>query len=242
MKICKKCLINKEIIEFGNNKNNKDGKSIYCFNCELIRGKEYREKNRKKINQSAKKWRKNNPEKYQESIKKYLDKNPNMTPKERLKKYRESDDYRKKQSDRQKEYYKNNLEKIRERRKKYYLENREQERIKNDEWRKKKLKTDGFFRMKRRLRDRIRDYMKGEVIGKKTKEIVGLDYEEFKNYISSKFLNGMTWENYGEWHLDHIVPLCEAKNIDELFKLNYYTNLQPLWAEDNLKKNRKYVS
>jgi hypothetical protein len=49
----------------------------------------------------------------------------------------------------------------------------------------------------------------------------------------------MNWDNYGDWHLDHIIPLCEAKTEEELFKLNHYTNLQPLWAEDNLKKNRK---
>ena len=49
----------------------------------------------------------------------------------------------------------------------------------------------------------------------------------------------MTWENYGKWHLDHIKPLCQAKDNDEALLLNHYTNLQPLWAEDNLKKNRK---
>ena len=70
-------------------------------------------------------------------------------------------------------------------------------------------------------------------------EIVGLDYEEFKTYISNKFTENMNWDNYGDWHLDHIIPLCEAKTEEEPFKLNHYTNLQPLWAEDNLKKNRK---
>ena len=59
MKTCKKCLVEKEISYFGNNKNEKDGKSIYCSNCELIRAKEYREKNRNKVNQSSKKWRQN---------------------------------------------------------------------------------------------------------------------------------------------------------------------------------------
>jgi len=242
MKTCKKCLVEKEISYFGNNKNEKDGKSIYCSNCELIRAREYREKNRNKVNQSSKKWRQNNPEKYQETVKKYIEKNPEMTSKERNKKYRKDDEYRKKISEKRKEYYQNNLDKERENRKKYYYDNKKNERNKNDEWRKKKLKTDGFFRMKRRLRERIRDYMKGDAIGKKTKEIVGLDYVEFKNYISEKFSDGMTWENYGKWHLDHIIPLCEAKNVEELIKLNYYTNLQPLWVEDNLKKNRKYVS
>jgi hypothetical protein len=242
MKTCKKCLIEKQIDKFGNNKNNKDGKSIYCYECELIRSKQYREKNREKVNNSSKKWRKDNPEKYKETIKKYVDKNPHMSSKERSKKYRENEDFRLKSSEKRKEWYQNNIEEEREKRKKYYHENKEKERNKNDEWRKKKLKSDGFFRMKRRLRERIRDYMKGKHIGKKTKDIVGLEYEEFKTYISDKFTEGMNWENYGEWHLDHIKPLCEAKNEEEVLKLNYYTNLQPLWAEDNLKKNRKYVN
>ena len=86
MKTCKKCLVEKEISYFGNNKNEKDGKSIYCFNCELIRAREYREKNRNKVNQSSQKWRKNNPEKYQETVKKYIEKNPEMSSKERNKK------------------------------------------------------------------------------------------------------------------------------------------------------------
>lgn len=242
MKKCKKCGIDKKIDEFGNDKNKKDGKKIYCRECELIRAKEYREKNREKVNNSAKLYRKNNPEKYNNTIRKYLEKNPHMSSKERSKKYRENEEYRKKLSEKQKEYYKNNLEKVREKTKKYYRDNKEKLRKKNDIWRNKKLKEDGFFRMKRRLRERIREFFKGKSIGKKTKEIVGLDYEQFRIYISNQFTDNMSWDNYGEWHLDHIVPICEAKNLDELLKLNHYTNLQPLWAKDNLNKNRKYVS
>lgn len=242
MKKCKKCLIEKTQDEFGNNKNNKDNKSIYCLNCELERKRKYRKENKEKVNESSKNWRKNNPEKYRKTVEKYLEKNPHMSSKERGRKYREDDDYRKKISQKRKEYYQNNLEKEREKRKIYYYKNKEKERQKNDNWRIEKLKSDGFFRMKRRLRERIRDYMKGESIGKKTKDIVGLEYEDFKIYISNKFSEGMTWDNYGKWHLDHIIPLCEAKNVEELIKLNHFTNLQPLWAEDNIKKNRKYVS
>ena len=53
----------------------------------------------------------------------------------------------------------------------------------------------------------------------------------------------MTWENYGMygWHIDHKIPLCSANNETELLKLFHYTNLQPLWAEDNLKKNGKIL-
>lgn len=51
----------------------------------------------------------------------------------------------------------------------------------------------------------------------------------------------MTLENHGEWHFDHIIPLASAKTEEELIKLNHYTNFQPLWAEDNLKKGFKIL-
>jgi hypothetical protein len=240
MKTCKKCLLEKNETCFNKNKNNKDGLTTYCRDCELLRTREYRNKNREKVNESAKLYRKNNPKKYKESVEKYLKNNPHMSSKERMKKYMEDSEIKKRYREKRKEHYKTNVDKYRERRKEYYKNNKEKERSKNDEWRKNKLKTDGFFRMKRRLRERIRDYMKGLIISKKTKDIIGIDYESFKTYISDKFTDGMTWENYGLWHLDHIIPICEAKNEEELYKLNHYTNLQPLWAEDNLKKNRKY--
>jgi hypothetical protein len=50
----------------------------------------------------------------------------------------------------------------------------------------------------------------------------------------------MSWENQGEWHLDHIMPISLAKTEEEVIKLNHYTNFQPLWAEDNVRKSNKY--
>ena len=49
----------------------------------------------------------------------------------------------------------------------------------------------------------------------------------------------MSWDNYGKWHIDHIIPLSSANSEDDIYKLCNYTNLQPLWAEDNLKKSNK---
>lgn len=51
----------------------------------------------------------------------------------------------------------------------------------------------------------------------------------------------MNWENYGEWHLDHIIPISYAKTIEDIYKLNHYTNLQPLWASENLSKGNRYI-
>ena len=64
-----------------------------------------------------------------------------------------------------------------------------------------------------------------------------------QKYLESQFLEGMCWDNYGiyGWHIDHKIPLCSAKNETELLKLFHYTNLQPLWAEDNLKKNGNLI-
>jgi len=239
MKQCKRCTIEKPLDQFGDNKNNKDAKSSYCKECERLRGVEYRNKNREKVNQSSKNWRNNNPEDYKKTIEKYLEKNPNMSATERTKIYRQDINYREKEKKRLRDNYKNNVETLREKNKKYYHKNKKLLKEKNNEWKKNKRKTDGFYRMKLNLRHRLRNYLFGESKSKRTYDIVGLDKLGFKSYVESKFTEGMAWENYGKWHLDHIIPLCQAKDNNDALLLNHYTNLQPLWAEDNLRKNRK---
>jgi len=72
-------------------------------------------------------------------------------------------------------------------------------------------------------------------------EALPYSIEELKIHLESKFQPGMTWENYGEWHIDHVVPLAkfDLLNREELLKACNYTNLQPLWAIDNIKKRDK---
>jgi hypothetical protein len=70
----------------------------------------------------------------------------------------------------------------------------------------------------------------------KLRLILGVDWENFKQYFEGKFSEGMTWDNYGEWVIDHIIPMTFAKNYESILKLNHYTNLQPLWFDDNIKK------
>lgn len=102
-------------------------------------------------------------------------------------------------------------------------------------------KKDPLFNMRERLISRIANALKFKNWKKNdsiTKSI-GCDPEFLCKYIESKFLPGMTWENRHLWHLDHRIPLSSAKNEADLLKLNHYTNLQPLWTKDNLKKSNK---
>lgn len=106
---------------------------------------------------------------------------------------------------------------------------------------KERTQTDPIFKMKANIRCLIRDSMKRQGYTKrsKTHKILGCDFDIFKKHIERQFTKGMTWENHGEWHYDHIIPMASAKTEEEVIKLNHYTNFQPLWAEDNLRKSDK---
>jgi len=75
----------------------------------------------------------------------------------------------------------------------------------------------------------------------KANKILCCSFEEFKEHIERQFTEGMSWENQGEWHLDHIYPVSLAESEEHLIKLNHYTNFQPLWAIDNFKKGNKVL-
>lgn len=104
-------------------------------------------------------------------------------------------------------------------------------------------KTDINFKLKNNLRTRINSALKV----KRTSSIstlIGCSIAELKSYLESKFQPGMTWLNHTKdgWHIDHIKPLAnfDLTNQEELYKACHYSNLQPLWAIDNLKKGDKY--
>lgn len=67
--------------------------------------------------------------------------------------------------------------------------------------------------------------------------LLGCTFKQFQAHIENHFTEGMNWNNQGEWHLDHIIPVSSATNEIELIKLNHYSNLRPLWAKDNLEKS-----
>jgi len=110
------------------------------------------------------------------------------------------------------------------------------------EWMKEfKLRPHNTIR--HRLCERLRCALKRQGLIKKSSiaNLIGCTIPELKNHISKQFLPGMTWKNMGEWHIDHIIPcavfdLTDPKQQKQCF---HYTNLQPLWAIDNLKKSAK---
>lgn len=152
-------------------------------------------------------------------------------------------------------YYNNNIEKLKKRRKERYLEYSELELNRNKKYYinnrltiienlKVKRKTDHHFRLKNNVRSRIIQYLKSCGLHKdnKTFDIVGCSPEFLREYIENKFTDGMSWELMGKYiHLDHIIPLSSANSKEEVYKLCHYTNLQPLWSEDNLRKGKNII-
>ena len=106
-----------------------------------------------------------------------------------------------------------------------------------------KMREDPLYRISDSIRGRISRRIKDENYeGRKSfEEVIGCINTELRNHLEAQFKDGMSWENYGVdgWHVDHIIPLSSAKSLEELYKLNHYTNLQPLWAAENYSKGAK---
>ena len=186
-KVCSKCGIERNIIEFRKDITKKDGLRPECKLC--VKNYEMTQ-------------RVNNPTLMSEKLKKF---------------------------------YKNNPEKRKEYRQNYKSRKHEQ--------RKERRNSDPVFNLVNRVRCRIWKFLTLSNITKKNKtfEIVGCTPEFLKEYLEKQFKDGMSWENRHLFHIDHIIPLSSAKTEKELYKLCHYTNLQPLWVDENLKKSNKIV-
>ncbi len=120
-------------------------------------------------------------------------------------------------------YYKNNKEAVYARHKKYEADRK---------------RTDIMFKITKNLRSRTSMAIKYSKPGSAIKDL-GCTVAELKIHLESKFANSMNWDNYGEWHIDHIKPLSkfDLSNAVEFKKACSFNNLQPLWAMDNLRKS-----
>ena len=93
------------------------------------------------------------------------------------------------------------------------------------------------------IRSRTNKALKGAYKKYSVTEYLGCSPEYLKQYLESKFQPDMSWDNYGRngWHIDHITPLAsfDLSDGEQFSKACHYTNLQPLWAEDNIRKGDK---
>jgi len=108
---------------------------------------------------------------------------------------------------------------------------------------KERMQKDHLLRLRRNLRSMISTHCRREGYKKADKvyKILGCSFEFFKDYIEKLFKPGMSWENRSAWHLDHIIPIAQAKTYEEVVKLNHYTNFQPLWAKENQLKGAQLL-
>lgn len=175
-------------------------------------GKAYREANAEKIREEARRRYWFDPERHRLENRKSAKKN------------------RAKNTAREREWRKKNKDKVRG----YYLRHV-----------KKKLREDDLFRLQQNVRTRMCAALAKASVSKssRTLAIVGCTAAELRQHLQSKFQPGMTWENRGRhgWHIDHIIPLAKFDLTDpeQQAAAFHYTNLQPLWARDNLSKSDK---
>lgn len=208
-KICKNCKKNKDLSLFYSSKTNKDGKYGKCIDCFLFIQTDKRKANK--------------PIKIIEKV--------SLTSEEKLIK-------RKLKKSEAEERFKQKHGLTRTAL--YYRRYKEKNGISYETTRRKNCKK---RKLATCLRGRLNKALESKRWHKNTNfsNYIGCSKEELVIYLESKFQDGMTWDNHTKdgWHIDHIIPLSSATTDKELYKLCHYTNLQPLWATDNLKKRSK---
>lgn len=144
-------------------------------------------------------------------------------------------------------HYKNNTDKILKKKKKYRHTDEYREKARKYEKgiykeRRNELRNNINFRLHMSLRDILRRCLKHKGKNKDANlfKIIGYNTQKLKERLECQFKDGMSWENYGKWHIDHKKPISKFdKNVD-ISIINSLSNLQPLWAKENLSKGNRF--
>lgn len=215
--------------------------------------KQYYEANKQKrqeyVRKYARKKYKENPDKYKQLTKKYAADNAE-TVKHYHKQHRIAN--AEKIAAYQKEYAAKNkkpVEKVKviatkeQKRKEYYNLNKEKIIARDEIYRKKRKQTDELYKFKCLMRQSVYNAFVRIKANKpaKTETLLGCTWQQAKEHFEKLFEPGMTWQNHGEWHIDHIKPVSSF-TMENLHEMNHISNLQPLWAEDNLTKHNKIIN
>ncbi len=139
-------------------------------------------------------------------------------------------------------FYQTNKESVLEQTRKYKQDNKDLVRVRNRKYLARR-RQDPEFRLKMNLRSRVSGVLKKKcnIRGSLIVEYIGCSIPELKVHLESQFTEGMSWDNYGigGWEVDHIQPISKANSREEFIQLSHYSNLRPLWSEDNRKKGSK---
>jgi hypothetical protein len=245
-KLCVRCKETKSVSDYYICRTRKDGLSFYCKQCESEKKKEWysKEQNKDKVLKHQRNYIDQNKEKLSNRWKDYREKNS-----EKLKLYFEEyfnkDEARAARARRCAEWRINNKEKDDRNHTKWRAENRERYIESRRAYLKTKRQNNPKFKLKCNISTGIRASINNGKNGKTWSALVGYNIDQLKNHIENLFSEGMSWDNYGEWHIDHIVPIAAFNFIrpeDEDFKRCWaLENLQPLWAEDNHRKGSKLM-
>lgn len=244
VKVCTECLVEKPIDEYHNQKCSKTGKirkTAKCKPCIHLKNKLWREKNKEKDREYTRKrmakWRAENPERYRESKRNLYYKNHEKEL-ERMRQWRAANPDKAKAST--KKWRENNKERHLEALKSW----RERNKDHVDSYRKyyyeSVRKNDHAYRAQMKLRAPLYNYM-GYLIGRlnsTSKSQMSYTPEDLKDHLTKHFKPGMSWENYGDWQIDHTIPIAHyvREGILDPEIVNALSNIRPLWRDENLKK------
>lgn len=247
VKICRRCDTELPVERFGIDRATRDGRASHCLECKRRAGALYRaanpEKHRAAVRASNKK--------HAEQRRRYRERN-----RDKLVEYQR--EYRAKNAERSRErvrrYRRRHAKRLRLQAREFRRRNAEAINAKRREWRKanpdayrETLRREGErrrrrpgYRIEATIRARLHRCIRKGQKGGRTLTILGYGIDQLMAHLENCFLPGMTWQNYGEWHIDHVIPLS-AWGVDswdhpELPVAWSLMNLRPMWANDNLRK------
>lgn len=215
MKTCACCKTEQPFENYSKDNHRKSGLSPYCRTCSSVKSKVTKSKNKERVIRGRKLY-------YIENF-------------DKIKAYRDSKAEIRREYDRKRREEKDEQLKAHRRSPEY------RKRI-NDR-RKERLKTDPHFKLLNRMQIRIYHAIKTGIKSAGTIKLIGCSIEYLKIHLEELFLPGMTWDNYGLWHVDHKKPCAsfELSIPQQQFECFNFKNLQPLWARDNMSKKDKIL-
>ena len=232
LKTCLRCGVEKDESQFHKERKTKCGLKSDCKSCRIDIEKNRQLIKRNEINAKRASFREANRELIRQQKKTWYEKNKNRINAQSRKKQK-MPKYKIAKSISDKKYYEKHKDEINSKRKGYV---------------KKRYNKDLCFRLTVILRSRLHKIISGKMKKGSAVQDLGCSISYLLTYLESKFQPGMNWQNWSKygWHIDHIIPLVTIKTAadkeDQIKIVCHYTNLQPLWAEENLKKSNKIIN